>query len=65
MSDPVDVDPKDVDPEELAAPDAEELREREADVVDEFDRPLPDEANEADVVEQKQAVPEDDDDYDR
>jgi hypothetical protein len=65
MTDPVDTDPQDVDPEDIAGPDPEELREREADVVDEFDRPLPVEANEADVVEQKQEVPADDDDYDR
>jgi hypothetical protein len=61
----VDVDPKDVDPDDVAAPDAEELYEREADVVDELDRPLPDEANEADVLEQKQELPVDNDDYDR
>ena len=29
-------------------------------MVDEFDRPLPDDADEADVVEQKQDVPGDD-----
>ena len=52
------------DPEEPVTVDREDLVEREADVVDEFDRPLPDEANEADVVEQKQDVPgEDEDDY--
>jgi hypothetical protein len=61
----VDVDPKDVDPDDVAGPDAEELYEREADVVDELDRPLPDEANEADVLEQKQELPVDNDDYDR
>ena len=61
----MDADARDVDPEDVAAPDADDLREREADVVDEFDRPLPDEANEADVVEQKQELPVDEDDYDR
>ena len=53
------------DPEDAVPADTEDLREREADVVDEFDRPLPDEADEADVVEQKLDVPEDDDAYDR
>lgn len=52
------------DPEEPISVDREDLVEREADVVDEFDRPLPDDANEADVIEQKLDVPEsDEDDY--
>jgi hypothetical protein len=53
------------DPEYPVTTDHEDLTEREADVVDEFDRPLPIDANEADVIEQKQDVPEDEDDYDR
>ena len=53
------------DPEYAVSADHEDLVEREADVADEFDRPLPDDANEADVLEQKQDVPGDEDDYDR
>jgi hypothetical protein len=53
------------DPEHPVTTDREDLVEREADVVDEFERPLPDEASEADVIEQKRDVPEEDDDYDR
>ena len=53
------------DPEHPVSTDHEDLVEREADVADEFERPLPDDANEADVLEQKQDVPEDEDDYDR
>jgi hypothetical protein len=40
----------------------DELVEREADVTDEFDRPLPVEADEADAVDQKRDVPESDED---
>lgn len=58
-------DPEITDPEYPVTPDREDLVEREVDVVDDFERPLPEEANEADVVEQKLEVPEDDDDYDR
>jgi len=53
------------DPEHPVPTDHEDLVEREADVVDELHRPLPDEASEADVIEQMQDVPEADDDYDR
>ena len=53
------------DPEHPVTTDHEDLVEREADVVDELARPLPDDANEADVIEQKLDVPEEDDDYDR
>jgi hypothetical protein len=53
------------DPEDVVSTDTHELREHEADVVDEFDRPLPADADEADVYEQKRALPEDDDGYDR
>ena len=52
------------EPERPETPDHEDLVEREADVADEFERPLPDDANEADVLEQKQDVPGDDE-YDR
>jgi hypothetical protein len=57
-------DPQD-DPEDVVSPDAHELREHEAGVVDELARPLPADADEADVYEQKRDVPVDDDDYDR
>lgn len=53
------------DPEYPVTTDHEDLVEREADVADEFERPLPDDANEADVLEQKVDVPEDEDGYDR
>jgi len=54
MSEPEDPDPV----------DHEDLVEREADVTDEFERPMPDDANEADAMEQKLDVPEsDEDDY--
>jgi hypothetical protein len=52
------------DPEEPISVDREDLVEREADVADEFDRPLPDDADEADVIEQKLDVPgADEEDY--
>ncbi len=53
------------EPEHPTDVDHEDLVEREADVADELERPLPDEANEADVLEQKLAVPAEDDEYDR
>lgn len=53
------------DPEDVTPVDEQDLREHEADVVDEFDRPVPVEADEADVLEQKLDVPEEDDAYDR
>jgi hypothetical protein len=46
------------DPEISVGPTRDELYEEEVDLADEFDRPLPVEANEADVVEQKRDVPE-------
>ena len=52
------------EPERPETPDHEDLVEREADVADEFERPLPADADEADVLEQKQDVPGDDE-YDR
>jgi hypothetical protein len=52
------------DPEDSVDVSRDELVEREADVTDEFDRPLPVEADEADVIEQKRDVPDsDEDDY--
>jgi hypothetical protein len=50
------------DPEEPVTVDRDDLRERPADAVDAFDRPLPDEANEADVIEQLLDVPDSDED---
>jgi len=54
------------DPEISVGPSRDELYEQEVDLADEFDRPLPVEADEADVVEQKRDVPEllEDDDAD-
>jgi hypothetical protein len=52
------------EPELPDSVDREDLFEREADVVDEFDRELPVEADEADVVDQKRDVPDaGEDDY--
>ena len=59
MSQPSDVEKVDneVEPEDVHPVDHADLVEREADVVDPLERPVPDEANEADVVEQRQDVP--------
>ena len=46
------------DPEISVGPSRDELYEQEVDLADEFDRPLPVEADEADVVEQKLELPE-------
>ena len=51
------------DPEVAAGPTRDELEETGLDVVDEFDRPVPIEAEPADVVEQKLDVGIDEDDY--
>ena len=51
------------DPEVAAGPTRDELEESEVNVVDEFERPVPVEADPADVVEQKLEVPTDEDDY--
>jgi hypothetical protein len=52
------------DPEDSVDVSRDDLVEREADVTDDFDRPLPIEADEADAVDQKTGVPEsDEDDY--
>jgi hypothetical protein len=50
------------DPEEVQPIDREELFEREADVVDPLERPVPVEAPENDVIEQRLDVPVPDDD---
>jgi hypothetical protein len=50
------------DPEEPLTVDRDDLVEREADVVDQFERELPIEADEADVIEQKLDVPDSDED---
>jgi hypothetical protein len=46
------------DPEISVGPTRDELYEQGVDLVDEFDRPLPAEADEADVAEQKRDLPE-------
>jgi hypothetical protein len=46
------------DPEISVGPTRDELYEQEIDLADEFDRPLPVEADEADVFEQKRDLPE-------
>jgi hypothetical protein len=51
------------DPEDSVDLMPADLAEVEVDVADEFERPLPIEADPADVVEQKQAVDDDGDDY--
>lgn len=51
------------DPEDSVAYPAADLEEAEVDLADEFDRPVPLEAEPADVIEQKQVVEGDDDDY--
>jgi hypothetical protein len=52
------------DPEDSVSVAQDELVEHEADLTDEFDRPLPLEADEADAVDQKLDVPEPpEDDY--
>lgn len=55
----------DPDPEDTVRVHPADLAEAEADLVDDFERPVPIEAEEADVVEQKRDVPDDgSDDYD-
>jgi hypothetical protein len=52
------------DPEDSVSMAQDELVEHEANLTDEFDRPLPIEADEADAVDQKRDVPEPpEDDY--
>jgi hypothetical protein len=52
------------DPEVTTELPQEDLAEVEVDAADEFSRPTPLEAEEADVVEQRSDVPVDDDDID-
>jgi hypothetical protein len=51
------------DPEDSVQPMPADLAEVEVDAADEFDRALPLEADPADVVEQKQSVEDDDENY--
>jgi hypothetical protein len=52
------------DPEDSVDVSRDDLIERQADLTDAFDRELPVEANEADVVDQKLEVPgADEDEY--
>jgi hypothetical protein len=48
------------DPEDTVAYRPDDLAEAEADLVDEFERPMPIEADDADAADQKREVPEDD-----
>ena len=52
------------DPEDTTAPRPTDLEETVVDDTDEIDRPIPHEADPADVVEQRTAVPDDDDRHD-
>lgn len=56
-------DPEVRDPEDTVSERPEDLAEAVVDEVDEFDRPVPLEAPEADAVEQKLVVEGDDEDY--
>jgi hypothetical protein len=52
------------DPEDTVGVASGELAEHEADLTDEFERPLPAEASDADAVDQKRDVPDEgEDDY--
>jgi hypothetical protein len=54
------------DPEDTVAERAADFAEAEADLLDEFDREVPVEADDADAMEQKLDVPDDgEDDYGR
>jgi hypothetical protein len=54
------------DPEDPVAERAADFAEAEADLLDEFDREVPVEADDADAMEQKLDVPDDgEDDYGR
>ena len=55
-------DPEDTDPEVVVDVPLDELIEHEVDVTDDFERPLPVEADELDAVDQKRAVPDPDED---
>jgi len=49
------------DPEDTVSTRSADLAEAEADLVDDFDRPAPFEAEDGDVLEQKQELPDDED----
>jgi hypothetical protein len=51
------------DPEDTVEVLPADLEEAEADLTDDFERPVPIEAAEADVVEQKLVVDEDEEEY--
>lgn len=53
------------DPEDVTQLRPADLQEVEADEADDSERALPDEADPADVAEQRAVVPLDDDDHDR
>ena len=50
------------DPEDTVSPRPADLAEAEAELVDDVDRPAPFEAEDGDVLEQKQELPDDDED---
>lgn len=51
------------DPEDTVSYRPADLAEAEADLGDEFERPMPLEADDADAVDQKRDVPADEEDY--
>lgn len=53
----------DIDREDTVQPHPADLEETEVDVADELDRPVPTEADPADVLEQRNAVEPVDEDY--
>lgn len=53
------------DPENTVRERPADFAEDEANLLDEFEREIPVEANDADAVEQKLDVPPDEDEYDR
>ena len=59
MTEP-EIDPADLDPDEVVTPQPTDLEETVVDEIDDFERPAPLEANEADVVEQRWEVDESD-----
>lgn len=50
------------DPEDTVSTRSADLAEAEADLVEDVERPAPFEAEDGDVLEQKQELPEDDED---
>jgi hypothetical protein len=59
MTEP-EIDPADLDPDEVVTPQPADIEETVVDEIDDFERPAPLEANEADVVEQRWQVDESD-----